>query len=105
MLNRNEETGILGEGGKDSFIALPDKRGHSRLKCLNNCAHLGDNGRWFYNLGVKNRATDKDQGSFHCFSKAGDPSFWNEECLISVLHLLGVLGLLKNSKDIVIHIP
>ena len=60
---------------------------------------LGEVRGWFYSLGVKNRATDKDKGLYQLslFFKDG-------ECLINIFHLLEVL-VLQNSKDKIIHIP
>ena len=58
----------MGEGEKNSFIALPRRGGSQQAKYLKDRAPspaaLGEIGRWFYSIasGVKNRAADKDQG-------------------------------------------
>lgn len=78
---------------------MPQRLGHP----------LWENRKWFYSLGVENRATDKDQGRgklvlFFKLVLSGPrtdswgPSFQNEECFINIFHLLGVLVMWKNSK-------
>ena len=50
LLNRNVET-VLGEGEKESFIALPGKGGHSKANALKTVSPLGEIRRQFYSLG------------------------------------------------------
>ena len=85
---------------------MPGKEGSQQANALKTLLYypciLGENRKWFYNLGATNRATDKDQvdANFRCFSKlmlsgpktgSGSPSFWNEECFFNTFHLFGVL--------------
>ena len=85
---------LLGKGAKEkknTFIALPDKGGHSQLMPWRLCPPLEENRKWFYSLGMENRTIDKDQGStsLHSSSRlvichprtgSGGPSFCSEEC-------------------------
>ena len=52
---------VLGKGEKDSFITLPGKGGHSKLKMV---PPLEGARGWFYSLesGIGIRAVDKEQG-------------------------------------------
>ena len=94
---------VLGEGEKDSFIALPGKGGHSRLMPWERLGGGLQFEEW------KNRAIGKDQGISKLLSKlvlsgprtgsGGPPSSWNKERFIKqFLHLLRVLILQKSSE-------
>ena len=58
LLNRNLETEFWVKAEKNSFIALPGKGRSQQANALKTVPPLGEIGRWFYSLEVKNRATD-----------------------------------------------
>ena len=103
VLNRNSEPRVLGEGEKEtSYCFARQKRPQQALKTV---PPLRENRRWFYSLGVENRATDKDQGRFKfaVFFKAGGVSWPQDWCwwssfvpewrmlhqVVNIFHLLG----------------
>ena len=60
MLNRNVETEFW-VGEKKTALSLCQAKGATAGYCLKDWAPtLGETGRWFSSLGVKNRATDED---------------------------------------------
>ena len=59
-LNRNVET-EFGVKEKKMALLLSHQRGPQQANALKTVPALGKVGRWFYSLGVKNRAIDKDQ--------------------------------------------
>ena len=77
MPNPNAETEFLGEGEKD-FYCFARQRRVQQANALQTVPPLGEMGRCFYNLGVKNSTAHKDQGrgKLSLFFKADDPSFW-----------------------------
>ena len=92
---------VLGKGGKNGFILLPGKGGHSRLMPWRTVPLWGENREWFYSLGVE---TTKVVSSFHSSSevelsgpRTGSSGFISGWCFF------GVLALQKNSK-ILLHV-
>ena len=62
---------------KKIALLLCQTKGAAASYALKTVPTLGEIGRWFYSLGVKNRAANN--GQYRCklslFFKAGDPSF------------------------------
>ena len=95
----------MGEGEKDNFYCFARQRRPQQAIALKTVSHLGETGGWFYSLGVKNRAMDKDpcRGEPALFFKAGVqvvPGLVQMILLegIIIFHLLGVSVLWKTSK-------
>ena len=92
---KNEDK-VLGEGEKNSFIALPGKGGSQQANALETVPSLEEIRRWFYSLGsgkqeLGSQIKIKVEEMLHRFSKlvfsgprtgSGGPPFWNEECSI-----------------------
>ena len=47
---------------KNSFYCFARQMGPQQANALHTMTPLGENRKWFYSLGVENRARDKDQG-------------------------------------------
>ena len=62
--NRNVETEFGVKKTKNSFIALPGNGGSQQANAPKPVPTLGEPGRQFYSLGVKNGAADTDQCRF-----------------------------------------
>ena len=84
----------MGEGDKNSFIALPGKGGSQQANALKTVPPLGEVGRWFYSLGSEKWGSDKRvEASLQSFQSWGSvvwwSSFWNKEGFINIFYLLG----------------